>query len=576
MYINKTPVSGRIGTISPYEFHFNDIAYNGLLMYKQYPNNQESGWHIRLQKSYYHSDYIDEHFGHLEGDFVQKTGDIMTGPLTTTELTVGTRLGNNTIGENSFAQGIDIIASGRASHAEGQSTTSGGTATHAEGISTSAYGDFSHAEGYNTGAYRKSQHVEGEYNIIDTSGGNQSQKGDYVHIVGNGTANNSRSNAYTLDWSGNAWFAGDVYIGSTSGTNKDAGSKKLTTLNNTFKFTDRTGETLSKLLIDNNNVIHFSNDTTTGDICPPGLYLVTGWYMGTYGNMPYITPNPDLVLVTEDSLVSLFSNEGYAKGIYKRSPVEGTEFKVTSLSSFSTNTQYPSAKCVYDEINTKISSVYKAKGTCTFANKPALQASNEGFVYNISDAFTTTSDFVEGSGKSYPAGTNIIIINNGTTANPSWKYDVLAGMTDLSGYVAKAGDTMTGTLKLSSGDLKVVTGTIHGEDNGTASYTNHAIKLGHAQQDYCNFYEYGGVFNFYKSMNGTDTLLGKITANGWEGKALLDTGSTAITQPIDTNNTTIATTAFVKSVTQNMITYGAAEPTGSFTAPAGSLYCVYA
>ena len=135
---------------------------------------------------------------------------------------------------------------------------------------------------------------------------------------------------------------------------------------------------------------------------------------------------------------------------------------------------------------------------------------------------------------------------------------------------------MTGTLKLSSGDLKVVTGTIHGEDNGTASYTNHAIKLGHAQQDYCNFYEYGGVFNFYKSMNGTDTLLGKITTNGWEGKALLDTGSTAITQPIDTNNTTIATTAFVKSVTQNMITYGAAEPTGSFTAPAGSLYCVYA
>jgi hypothetical protein len=32
-----------------------------------------------------------------------------------------------------------------------------------------------------------------------------------------------------LDWDGNAWFAGDVYVGSTSGTNKDSGSKKLAT-----------------------------------------------------------------------------------------------------------------------------------------------------------------------------------------------------------------------------------------------------------------------------------------------------------------------------------------------------------
>lgn len=53
--------------------------------------------------------------------------------------------------------------------------------------------------------------------------------GVYAHIVGNGT-DNSRSNAHTLDWSGNAWFAGDVYVGSTSGTNKDDGSVKLATV----------------------------------------------------------------------------------------------------------------------------------------------------------------------------------------------------------------------------------------------------------------------------------------------------------------------------------------------------------
>ena len=51
----------------------------------------------------------------------------------------------------------------------------------------------------------------------------------YAHIVGNGTSNKNRSNAHTLDWEGNAWFAGDVYINSTSGINKDEGSKKLAT-----------------------------------------------------------------------------------------------------------------------------------------------------------------------------------------------------------------------------------------------------------------------------------------------------------------------------------------------------------
>ena len=116
---------------------------------------------------------------------------------------------------------------------------------------------------------------------------------------------------------------------------------------------------------------------------------------------------------------------------------ENTSNKVTSLSSGSTDTQYPSAKCVYDYVDTKISSVYKAKGTCTFANKPALVAANEGDVYNISDSFTTTSDFVEGAGNTYPGGTNIVVVNNGTTSSPVYKYDVLAGFIDLSGYMLK-------------------------------------------------------------------------------------------------------------------------------------------
>lgn len=57
--------------------------------------------------------------------------------------------------------------------------------------------------------------------------------GKYIQVIGNGVYgvyDSYLSNAYTLDWDGNAWFSGDVYVGSTSGTNKDDGSKKLATV----------------------------------------------------------------------------------------------------------------------------------------------------------------------------------------------------------------------------------------------------------------------------------------------------------------------------------------------------------
>lgn len=107
------------------------------------------------------------------------------------------------------------IASGEHSHAEGENTTAIGIGAHVEGRYTIASGNYSH--------------VQGVCNIEDG-------EKKHAHIVGNGLLliNNTSvtkypSNAHTLDWDGNAWFAGDVYVGSTSGTNKDDGSKKLAT-----------------------------------------------------------------------------------------------------------------------------------------------------------------------------------------------------------------------------------------------------------------------------------------------------------------------------------------------------------
>lgn len=126
-------------------------------------------------------------------------------------------MGTTSSGNTSHAEGYLTTASGYYSHAEGWSTTASGTESHAEGDETQATGDFSHTEGMGTIAQRKSQHVFGEFNDPDTGGTGVGTKGNYIEIVGKGANKNSRSNARTLDWSGNEVLAGDLTInGSTS------------------------------------------------------------------------------------------------------------------------------------------------------------------------------------------------------------------------------------------------------------------------------------------------------------------------------------------------------------------------
>ena len=113
---------------------------------------------------------------------------------------------NRASGEYSHAEGCSTTASGSVSHAEGNNTTASGSYSHAEGNFTSAMAFASHSEGYMTSAQSICQHVQGRYNIID-------KDGVYLHIVGNGTytpEDSIRSNAHTLDWDGNAWYAGTV------------------------------------------------------------------------------------------------------------------------------------------------------------------------------------------------------------------------------------------------------------------------------------------------------------------------------------------------------------------------------
>ena len=62
---------------------------------------------------------------------------------------------------------------------------------------------------------------------------------------------------------------------------------------------------------------------------------------------------------------------------------------------------------------------------------PTLTSNHLGWMYNFSAEFTTTSDFVEGANKKYPAGTNVVVVEYSTG---NYKYDVFSGFVDTTAY----------------------------------------------------------------------------------------------------------------------------------------------
>lgn len=113
---------------------------------------------------------------------------------------------NRASGFASHAEGQSTKANGNFSHAEGESATASGNCSHAEGQLTKATGNYSHAQNFGTEAAGTNQTALGRYNVVDNAN-------TYVVIVGNGTADNARSNALTVDWSGNVEASGDVTDG---------------------------------------------------------------------------------------------------------------------------------------------------------------------------------------------------------------------------------------------------------------------------------------------------------------------------------------------------------------------------
>ena len=115
------------------------------------------------------------------------------------------------------------------------------------------------------------------------------------------------------------------------------------------------------------------------------------------------------------------------------------------------------------EIKKNTAKTYKVKGTAIYADDAYLVSEDKhseidskglwklvdgtwtkittfevGWVYNISNRFTTDADFVEGAGTTLDVGTNIVVAEiadeNGTTI---YKWDVLGNALDLTDYQTK-------------------------------------------------------------------------------------------------------------------------------------------
>ncbi len=138
------------------------------------------------------------------------------------------------LGRSNIVSGIAAIAIGEANKASGsysvaigrQNTTSEycaiaigyyntASAEHAfsSGIGSVASGGASTAIGCFVIANHLGQIALGMYNEADPSTASVAQRGNYVEIVGNGTGENARSNARTLDWNGNEALAGSITLG---------------------------------------------------------------------------------------------------------------------------------------------------------------------------------------------------------------------------------------------------------------------------------------------------------------------------------------------------------------------------
>ena len=164
-------------------------------------------------KNWTYSNNIRRVYFNIDYDYEEPVPNVVLG---TTDAT--------SFGAFSVTEGNDCQASGDNSHAEGEGSKGIGIASHAEGAYTKARGSMSHTEGYLSEANGYCSHTQNYFTIADsdyqTTIGkfNISDSSDaYSFIIGNGTSNSARSDAFRVGWNGNV----QMYLDTTSSDGLD-------------------------------------------------------------------------------------------------------------------------------------------------------------------------------------------------------------------------------------------------------------------------------------------------------------------------------------------------------------------
>lgn len=136
----------------------------------------------------------------------------------------------------------------------------------------------------------------------------------------------------------------------------------------------------------------------------------------------------------------------------------------SKVSQLTNDSNYQTGAQVEAAIAAQVGRSYRPSGSIPFAELPELTAANLGKVYNITNAFTTTDDFVEGAGKKYKAGADVGIVElqGESVGELVYKYNVFANFVDTSGLMNKITGGTAGALVKQTAEGQV-------EDTGIAA-----------------------------------------------------------------------------------------------------------
>lgn len=126
-------------------------------------------------------------------------------------------------------------------------------------------------------------------------------------------------------------------------------------------------------------------------------------------------------------------------------------------------------------VQKSVSTAYVAAGSITFSELPEADEEHAGYVYNITDEFTTTENFLEGSGKTFPAGTDVaIVVEDGGS---SYKYNVFGSFVDTSKFVEKDGNKVLSDQNYTDADKSKLDGIYEGATKVEVSETLGNIRI---------------------------------------------------------------------------------------------------